>query len=353
MHPMWVVGRREFTDIFRERTILLAIVIQIVVAGFSSFLVVGLSALADPSAAGAGVTPSVGLTTDASNLTTELQRAGASVLPFANASAANAAFTAGRIEGYLTADGAPNATGPERYVLVLPEGDLRATVTLVVVKKALESHERALRVADAPRLVAAPVVFDTQARAGSFSFVYSLLIPLLVFLPVVLAGALVADSLTEEIQRGTLSTLLVTPARASDVVLGKVLANVALAPLLAAVWLALLATNHLGVPLSGAAGIIVLATALAFLLAILGVGIAFATRDRNKAQTLYAAALVVFFAALVALPESPANVAARLAAGSADALAWTIIAALVVLAVVGFFALARILHRASARLAEG
>ncbi|HEX2023021.1 MAG TPA: ABC transporter permease, partial [Candidatus Thermoplasmatota archaeon] len=50
MKPRWVIARKEFAGVFTERTILLAVVIQVFVAGFSSFLVVGLSALVDPQA---------------------------------------------------------------------------------------------------------------------------------------------------------------------------------------------------------------------------------------------------------------------------------------------------------------
>ena len=77
-----------------------------------------------------------------------------------------------------------------------------------------------------------------------------LLIPLLVFLPVVLSGALCADSLTEEVQRGTIGTLLSTPATPGDVIEGKLLANVAVTPILSVAWFGLLALNGLTVPVA-------------------------------------------------------------------------------------------------------
>ena len=44
------IARRELASLSREKTIVLALVIQLCIAGFSSFLVVGLPVLYDPGA---------------------------------------------------------------------------------------------------------------------------------------------------------------------------------------------------------------------------------------------------------------------------------------------------------------
>lgn len=359
-----MIAQRELAGVFKERTILLAVVIQVVVAGFSSFLVIGLSALVDPNAFPSGAESVLLVDQDAAN-DTELMRALAAgrirVVPPQGLSPDDAArgeagvwdaYARGGAHGALFLAPA-QAGGTVNVTLVLPEGDLRTTITLVQVKDALESYERGLREQRQDRLGFEPVYVDNDAKAGSFAFVYSLLIPLLVFLPVVLAGALCADSITEEVQRKTLPLLLVSPATPADVVEGKLLANCAVAPLLACAWFLLLGLNGLAVPVGGAILILVVATAIAYLLGLLACGIALLTRDRNKAHVTYASAMFLLLALSLALPTSPVNAVALLAAGSPTTGAYLVVVGLVALALLGAIGLRLALRRTTAWMAAG
>lgn len=363
MKPRYVIAQKEIAGIFKERTILLAVVIQVVVAGFSSFLVIGLSALVDPSSFPMGAGSSVLLDGDATNdtaLRAAFDEAGVGVIdvyalgPGPNSDAdVWAAYTRGVADGALFLTPSDDPGGPVNLTLVLPDGDLRTTLTISQVKKALEIYERTLRADRQDRLEFTPLHVDKDAKAGSYGFVYSLLIPLLVFLPVVLAGALCADSLTEEVQRKTLPILLASPATPADVVEGKLLANVAVAPLLAAAWFVLLAFNKLPVTPVGALGILVLSTAIAYLLGLLACAIALITRDRNKAHVTYAGAMFLLLGVSLALPVSPVNAVALLAAGSAHAAVWAVVAGLVAAALVGAVALRLGLKRTAQWMAAG
>jgi ABC-type Na+ efflux pump permease subunit len=170
---------------------------------------------------------------------------------------------------------------------------------------------------------------------------------------VILAGALCADSLTEEVQRKTLPILLASPATPADVVEGKLLANVAVAPMLAAAWFLLLGLNHLPVPPLGALGILLLATAIAYLLGLLACAIALATRDRNKAHVTYASVMFLLLGLSLALPVSPVNAVALLAAGSATPAVWSVVAGFCVAALVGSLALRVGLRRSAQWMAAG
>lgn len=244
-------------------------------------------------------------------------------------------------------------TQPIQLRVLLPEADIRTTLTLVQVKDALESYERQLREGNLHKLEFTPLYLETDAKGGSYAFVYSLLVPLLVFLPVVLAGALCADSLTEEVQRKTLPLLLASPATPADVVEGKLLANVAIAPLLSVAWFLLLAINNLPVPVGGALAIAVLATAAAYLLGLLACAIALATRDRNTAHVVYAALMVFILSASLALPTSPINAVALFAAGSATPGAYALVAGAVALCVAGGIGLRFFLRRSAQWMAAG
>lgn len=359
--PRWVIAGKELSGVFTERTILLAVVIQVVVAGFSSFLVVGLSALVDPSAFPSGAHASIALGPEAqqeSLLVQHLSEQGLHLVPARDGAEAYQMFRSGAVDGAifldpLTLNETDNSIRPAVVSVILPEADIRTTLTLTQVKAALEGYEREMRAQHQDRLQFDPIYVQNDAKAGSYAFVYSLLIPLLVFLPVVLSGALCADSLTEEVQRKTLPLLLASPATPADVVEGKLLANVAVAPMLAAAWFVLLALNHLTVPLAGAVGILLLSTAIAYLLGLLACGIALATRDRNKAHVTYASAMFLLLALSLALPVSPVNAVAVLAAGSADASAWLVVAGFVAAALAGSVALHVGLRRSAQWMAAG
>jgi ABC-type Na+ efflux pump permease subunit len=351
MRPWAVIARREAAGIARERTIVLAIAIQVVVAGFSSFLLVGLAALVDPELAPIRGEPAVAVNASAlpPELARELRDAGLRVASFASDEAAWRGFTLGQADAALLLAG----DDPLHVTLGLPDGDLRAPVTLTKLKHALEAEERARRAEAGDRLSFEPVYVETQANGSAYEFVYALLVPLLVLLPVVLAGALCADSLTEEIQRGTLPLLLASPATPADVVAGKMLANLAVAPALALAWLLLLGLNGLPVPPAGVAGILALTTAGAFLTCVLGCAIALLVRDRNKAQTLYATLFFLLAGASFALPLSPTNAVALLAAGAPSPGLPLLVGLALGLAVAAWAALGLLLRRAGPRLAAG
>lgn len=343
MKPWLVLARKEMQGVLRERTILLAIVIQVFVAGFSSFLVVGLSGLVDPDSIPTRLTPDVAVN-GSPNVTLHLERAGLGVIHYPSDRDALAGVQVGRADAALLVPDPGNETRPVRLRLVLPDGELRTTITLVQVKRALEEYERELRTSREARLDFEPLYVQTNAKAGSYAFVYSILIPLLVFLPVILAGALVADSMTEEMQRGTLPLLLVSPATPGDVVAGKLAANVAFAPVLAAAWFALLALNDLHAPLVGIVGILIVTTAFATLMAALAAGIAMVTKDRNKAHILYATLLFFLLALSLLLPVNPVNAVALLAAGSATMDVWLVVAGSVLTAAASVAALSFVLR---------
>ena len=44
-----IIAKKEFRGLFNERTILLAVLLQLFIAMFSSFLMVGLTSMYDPS----------------------------------------------------------------------------------------------------------------------------------------------------------------------------------------------------------------------------------------------------------------------------------------------------------------
>jgi ABC-type Na+ efflux pump permease subunit len=330
-----VVARRELSSLRSEKTIALAIVTQLFVAAFSSFLVVGLVALYDPGASGGGVTVTVGVTGDASDDLAPVvaDDTAREVDRFQNRAAAMSAFRAGEVDAVLDTTRQP--AGNVTVEATVPEGDLRTTFVVVQVKEALSAFERDRRAALADRREIQPVALP-PATGGNpyFGFAYAVLVPVLVFLPVFIGGSIASDSLTEEVERGTIELLRVSPLSVGELVDGKALTAVALAPVQAGAWLALLAVN--GIRVANPLPILLVTTTMTAVAVAGGLGIAAATGERRSAQLLYSLAVFLGFGLTTALPENPANVVAKFAIGSPTAATWGTLLASVPVAVVAY-----------------
>ena len=197
----------------------------------------------------------------------------------------------------------------------VPDENLRTTVIIVQVRETLQAMEENLRGEYRTSLDRA--VLDVPPKQGSspyFGFTYTVLVPLLLFMPVFIGGSIAVDSLSEEIERGTFELLRVAPATSVQLLEGKLLATAGTVPVQAALWILLLRLD--GTRVVHVPELLVLTTALSVTVCVLGLGVSAATRDRRFAQFLYSSGLLVLFGATLLLPENPANTVARLAIGS-------------------------------------
>ena len=309
------IAGRELAGLRREKTIVLAIAIQLFVAAFSSFLVVGLVTLYSPAAAGGAVDVGVGVSGNASGALAPAVAEGdaRTVEQFSDREAALRAFDRGEVDAVL--HGAENPEGNISVTAYAPTDDFRTTLVVVQLKDALQTAERQQRAALSHRLTRQPVPVPEDAGGNPYyGFTYTVLVPLLVFLPVFISGSVAADSVSEELERGTFELLRVAPLSVGQILDGKALAAAALAPAQAAAWLALLAAN--GTHVANPIAILALVTGATALVVGAGAGLAVATGERRSAQLLYSLGVVAAFGAMTALPENPANAVAKLAIGS-------------------------------------
>lgn len=337
MGRRFVVARRDLDAISREKTIVLALLIQLFVAAFSSFLVVGLSTLYDPTSIESEATIDVGVTGDSEELLAVAQeQPGLRARAYRSTSNAMADFRERRLDAVLQVHRTDG--GVLEVDATVAEG-FRTTLVVVQLRQALETLERTERTERRGQLDAEVVPLPDDGTASPyFGFTYTILLPLLLFLPAFISGSLAVDVITEEIERGTLTMLRVTPASLTEIVDGKAGAMAALAPAQAALWIALLWFN--GIAVANVPALLVFVAALALAVVTLGVVMGLATAERQRAQLLYSMAILVLFGGAAVLPEHPANTAALLAIDSATTTTWTLLAGYVALAV-GGYALAR------------
>lgn len=335
--PRLVIAARELRALKSEKTIVLALVIQLFVAAFSSFLVVGLVSLYDPSAV-EGFTVDVAVTGDATDQLVDVmdREPGVRAREYDTPEAARQAFQRnGAIDGVMVADESPNGT--IRVTAVAPSESIRTTLIVVKMRDTMEALERSLRdeYSAEGRIQTEPLVVPDETQSSPyFAFTYTVLIPLLMFLPAFISGSIAVDSLTEEVQRGTMELLRAAPVTLPDIVDAKMLSTASLAPAQAALWLALL--WYQGTAIARPLALIAVVGGLSMSVVAIGVGISFLTPDRRQAQFLYSSGILALAAVATLLPEHPANTIAKLAIGSATVETWAAVAAYAALGVVAY-----------------
>ncbi|WP_459825623.1 ABC transporter permease [Halorubrum luteum] len=339
MDSRLTLARREIAGLRAEKTILLAIAIQLFIAAFSSFLVVGLVSMYDPSGLDGAEIEVAG----SGDAVVELERAaaevpGASVTRYESGADARLAFDAGAADAMVVAtrdeDGRIDAS------VLAPDSNVETTVIVVQLQELLRATERAERADRAASLSERPLpLSDRTGSSPYFTFTYTVLIPLLVFVPVFISGSLAVDSITEEVDRGTLELLRVAPVTLPEIVDGKALAAVAIAPGQALAWLLLLEVN--GTPVANVGPILALMTALTTIVVAVAVAIAVVSPDRRAAQLLYSIAVLALFGGATLMAGGPTNAVARLAIDSADAATHLSVVVYVAIAAVAYLGVRR------------
>ncbi|MDG6257509.1 MAG: ABC transporter permease [Methanomicrobiaceae archaeon] len=326
-----LIARKELRGLARERTIVFAVLLQLFIAMFSSFLMVGLATLYDPDAvAGFSSTRyAVGYAGSDSALR-ELLEAGRDfrVYPM-DLSTAVAALKERTLNAVIWVPATPpDAAEPVTITLYTVQNDIQASVVTVKIKGVLVDYEQELRAVRADRLTEQPVAVAVPASAGGenfYEFVFGLLIPLLVFMPAIISAALIIDLICEEYQHGTLETLMATPVTFGAMLWGKVAACLALVPVQAGAWLLLLAAN--GIAVENAVPILLHVTAGSLALILIGALCALHYRERTAAQFIFSTGIVVVVLVVLALPANPLNLIVLLAIGAIGAEHWLILAA--------------------------
>lgn len=310
-----MVARREIASLRSEKTILLALLIQLFVAAFASFLVVGLASMYDPGSMQGGPIE-VGVAGDETDQLAAAadEKTGVSVTVYPTREAAMDAFENREVDAVVVTDRL--ADDRIRADVTAPDESFRTTAIVVELRGLLREYETTLREQRSTHLEHQPVPLPQEAPTAPYvGFTYAVLLPLLLFLPVFIGGSVAVDSLAEEIERGTLELLRASPATLTAIVDGKLLAAAGPVPAQAALWIALLELN--GTPVANVPALLGFVAALAIAVAALGLAVAVVVRDRRLSQFLYSSGLLVLFGATLLLPENPPNAVARFAIGSA------------------------------------
>ena len=329
MIPFLALVKKELGSVFRDRTIIIAILIQLFIASFSSALLLGMFSLydADTILRFSGSWIRIGVVGgDDHPLGTFLADRGLQVLPFGTMAEAETAFYARTISAIVDTpspaqySGAGDTNGITEIKLYLPESDTVSSLIRTVIQEPLKQYENHLRSQQGIEVR----YTDLQGLPStSFEFVYSVLLPILMFFPAFVAGSLSIDSLTEEVENNTVQTLLSAPLTVNGMVGAKISAVLILSMLQCGAWLVLLKLN----------GIAIQNTGWLFLLALIVSGItatfaalgAVMLRDRERSQFIYTLVLLSALAISSLLNISPIITLSRLAIGDHFASGWNVL----------------------------
>ena len=316
----WIIAKKELRGLASEKTILLAILLQLFIALFSSFLMVGLSAMYDPSTYGrvSGVQYGVGIAGN-DTILPRLLDDNPSFVPYEmDLSVALAALKERKLAAVIWVSGTlPTEKDPVTLTLYTIKNDIQSAVIEVKIKEILLKYEDILRDARSDRITRQPLILTPFRPVSSntfYEFIYALLIPLLLFMPAIISAGLVIDLITEEYQQQTLDTLRTTPAALSDIVGGKILACLILIPAQSGLWLALLTLN--GIKIAALPQILLLVLFTSAALILIAAIFALYYLDRTKAQFIFSTAAVILLLLTLAFPHNPLNLIALLASGS-------------------------------------
>lgn len=328
-----IIVKKEFRGLMNERTILLAILLQLFIALFSSFLMVGLTSMYDPSSLSkySRFRYSIGYAGNDSALRDYLTQSRDFRVYDMELSPAVAALSERKLAAVIYVPETPDdAEDPVKITLYTLQNDLQGAIVNVKLKDMFLKYEKDLRDVRKARITEEPIPLSIPAGRGGgdfYEFVYGLLIPLLMFMPAIIASALVIDLITEEYQHETLETLISTPVTFTEMVWGKVIACELLIPVQAGAWLILLIIN--GIAIDNVPLIFLQVVAASFVPIVIGALVALHYRERTAAQFIFSTALVVAILFVLALPINPLNQITRLSVGTADAGQWVVLAGVI------------------------
>jgi ABC-2 type transport system permease protein len=340
MNPFLAVIKKELTSVLRDSTIIISILIQLFIASFSSAMLLGMLSLydADTIMKSGGVSIKIGMIGASDNpLQSYLLEREIQVAPYATLTEAETALYQGKVNAILVV---PQETrGGADIKLYLPNSDTASTLVRMVIQEPLKQYENYLRAQ------AGIEVRYTDLKGKpttSFEFVYSVLLPMLMFFPAFVAGSMVIDSLTEEVENDTLQTLLSAPLTINGIISAKIVAAIILAVLQCIAWLTLLRLN--GIAIQNLIWILLLAVTVAGITSTAAGLAAALLRDRERSQFIYSLVLLAAVAVSTLLDLSPLKTLSRLAIGDYYTSGWNI-AVFVIFLVAQWLLLLRISRR--------
>jgi len=305
--------KRELRSITREKTIMFAIIVQFFIASFSSIILVGIMAFYDPSSIGDSTHVHIraGIVAGSENvepLLNYLDESNVRLNIYPDMTAAEESFKRGRIDTIMVVPESRN--GIVDMQLIMPELDTKKTVIFMVLDEPLKRYENYLRESQG-------VDLNYNSTGGkpstTYEFLYSLIVPILMLFPALIAGSIVIDTISEEFENKTFDTLAAAPVSLGQVIASKMSAAVITAAVQVVMWVGLLRLNNIVIENAGL--VILLGVVIAAAISVITAVMALCFKDRERTQFVYSIVLVALIGGSYFLNPSPFGLITRLSAG--------------------------------------
>ena len=244
-----VIAFREVRAMLREKSFVLIILMELLLVSSSGLLSVGYVILTSPESSGMlsqlGRLVYVGVVTDTRlQFSDVLEEGNVHHTFYDSLDLARKDLREGLLDAVLAGDVGSDER-PSTVTLYVPSNSPKAALTKLALKKVLVRLEDRLRERKvglyAPGLEFTSyeiMRFKPQARYVEVYFIFTL--PLLLFLPCVVSGSLVIDSITQDLESKRILNLVAAPLSSWELVLGKVLGSFLLTISQCVLWLAVL-----------------------------------------------------------------------------------------------------------------
>jgi ABC-type Na+ efflux pump permease subunit len=320
MTPFLAVVKKELASVVRDRTIVIAILIQLFIASFSSALLLGMLSLYDSDTIMkfGGAQMKIGMVGAAdSPLESFISKRGLQVVPYSTLAEAETEFFQNKASAIIVI---PQGTRDTAEIkLYLPDSEAVSSLIRMVIQEPLKQYENYLRGQNGIEVR----YTDLKGKPSiSFEFIYSVLLPMLMLFPAFVAGSMSIDSITEEVEGNTLQTLLSAPLSVNGMIGAKITAAVIISFLQCAAWLTLLQLNEIAI--QHAAWILLLALIVAGITSTCAALAAVLLKDRERSQFIYSLILLAAAAISTLLDFSPIKTMSRLAIGDAYTSGWNV-----------------------------
>jgi ABC-type Na+ efflux pump permease subunit len=319
---------KEIRAIARERTIMLAIIIQLIIASLSSVILFGLMSYYDPTTIGqnTAVPVKIGVIGDGNSpLVSYMEHAHVRVILYDSPDSAQADFAGGQIDAIVYVP--PAGAGVTEMKLILPQSDTKSTVIMMVLQNPLKQFENYLRETNGIEVH----YQDVKGKPStSWEFQYSFIIPLLMLFPAFIAGSIMIDTLSEEFENKTMDTLLSTPVSLNTMIGAKLVAAEFIAVVQCVLWSILLSFNHIYI--QNVLAVLLLAAIISAFVAAGSALISLYFKDRERSQFLYSILLITVASLSYLVNPSPISMMARLATGDLNVGAFDVVIYLLPLA---------------------
>jgi ABC-type Na+ efflux pump permease subunit len=320
MVPFLAVIKKELGSVIRDRTIVISILIQLFIASFSSALLLGMLSLYDSDTimkfGGAGI--KIGMVGAPDHpLESFISERGLGIISYDTLAEAEVEFFQNKVNAIVVIPQGISDTAEIK--LYLPDSDAVSSLIRMVIQEPLKQYENYLR---AQNGIEVRYTNLKGKPSVSFEFIYSVLLPMLMFFPAFVAGSMSIDSITEEVENNTLQTLLSAPLTINGMIGAKIASAVILSVLQCVAWLTLLQLN--GIAIQNTAWILVLALIVAGITSTSAALGAVLLKDRERSQFIYSLILLAAAAISTLLGVSPIKTLSRLAIGDAYTSGWDV-----------------------------